>query len=125
MSFTDERGTIENLVLAPMNSFSRITSKKGAIRANHFHRTDWHDAYVVSGRVAYFEREQTATSIPEPKFYGPGEMFHTGPGVEHAMLFTEDSVILTVAGNRRDHESHETDVVRCPFITPEIASRYL
>jgi quercetin dioxygenase-like cupin family protein len=125
MSFTDERGTIENLRLAPMNSFSRITSKKGSIRANHWHRTDWHDAYVVSGRVAYFERERDTATIPEPTFYGPGEMFNTPPGVEHAMLFTEDSVILTVSGNPRDHESHEADVVRVSFVTPDVAAKYL
>lgn len=123
--FTDERGTIKNLVIEPMNSFSEITSKRGSIRANHWHQTDWHETYVVKGRVAYFERERTATGIPEPKFYGPGETFRTPSGVEHAMLFTEDSTILTVSGNPRDHESHEADVVRVQFITPEIASRYL
>lgn len=123
--YADQRGIIQNVILSPITSVARIRSVRGSVRANHYHLTDWHYALVESGRVLYFEREIGATDIPEPKRYGPGEMFFTPPMKEHTMLFTEDSVIYTFARNVRSHESHESDLVRVEFITPEIAAEYL
>lgn len=123
--FVNANGKIQNLVLKPMNSATAITSVKGAVRANHWHKTDWHYSYVASGRILYFERPVGSTEIPEPRSFGPGEMFFTPPNREHAMLFAEDTVFITFARNVRSHEKHEEDVVRMPFITPEIAADFL
>ena len=59
----DDRGEIIPLVDAPMQSAVMITSKKGTVRANHYHKTDWHYCYVVSGRIAYYHRP-TGTKTP-------------------------------------------------------------
>ena len=55
--FEDERGVIKNLLHTPIMSVAMITSKKGTERANHFHRSNSHFAYVVSGKIEYFERD--------------------------------------------------------------------
>lgn len=123
--FADERGTITNLLLTPITSVAEIQSCRGSVRANHWHKTDWHYAYVVFGCVAYFERAVGSPEIPEPTFYRSGQMFHTPPSREHAMLFTEDSAIMTFAKNVRSHDNHEADVVRVDFITPDVAAKYL
>jgi dTDP-4-dehydrorhamnose 3,5-epimerase-like enzyme len=123
--FADERGNITNLLLTPINSVADISSVRGSVRANHYHRTDWHYALVSSGKVAYFERAIGSTDIPTHRIYGPGQMFFTPPMREHAMLFLEDSLILTFAKNVRNHENHEADLVRVEFVTPEVASKYL
>jgi quercetin dioxygenase-like cupin family protein len=123
--FENESGKIQNLLLKPVKSVAAIESVKGSVRANHLHKTDWHYAYVVSGKVLYFEREAGNLNIPQPRAFGPGEMFFTPPGVEHAMLFAEESVIFTLAKNVRSHEEHEADLVRVSFITPEIAREYV
>lgn len=123
--FIDHRGIISNILFTPINSVAEIRTKRGGIRANHVHKTDWHYAYVVSGRVAYFERPVGATEVPDPKLYGPGEMFFTPPNREHAMLFVEDSVIFTFAKNVRTHENHEADLVRVEFVTDAVAAKYL
>lgn len=123
--FVDARGKIENLLLSPITSIARISSVAKSVRANHYHLTDWHYAYVESGCVLYFERAIGSTEIPEPIAYRAGEMFFTRPNVEHAMLFVLDSVIFTFAKNVRDHETHEADLVRVDFITPEIVARLL
>ena len=39
-------------------------------------------------------------------------MFFTPPMVEHAMFFPVESTFITFAKNRRDHENHESDLVR-------------
>lgn len=123
--FIDNRGTIKNLLYAKNSSVAALTTKRGEVRANHWHKTDWHYTYVVSGQVAYFEREVGEIGIPHPRKFGPGEMFFTPPNREHAMLFTQDSVVLTFAKNVRTHENHEADLVRVEFVTPYVAAKYL
>ena len=43
--FVDARGSIQALVMEPINDVAIILSVKGSIRANHFHKTDSHYAY--------------------------------------------------------------------------------
>jgi hypothetical protein len=41
------------------------------------------------------------------------------------MVFPVETVFVTLAKNVRSHESHESDLVRVEFVTPEILSRLL
>lgn len=125
--FKDQRGEILNLILSEglVGSVAEIGSARGSVRANHYHKTDWHFTYVAAGSVLYFERPIGSAEVPEPEEFVPGEVFFTPPNVEHAMLFSEDSVILTFAKNVRTHENHEADLVRVSFVTPEIVAKYV
>ncbi len=124
-AFKDERGEIINVLLTPITSVARIFSKRGTVRANHLHQTDWHYALVERGKVLYFERPEGSTDVPDPVSYGEGKMFFTRPGVEHAMLFADDTVIYTFAKNVRTKENHEADLKRVEFITPATAARFV
>lgn len=53
--FTDARGSIQNIVHEPVGSVVVITSKASTVRAQHWHKTDWHLCYVLSGRIRYVE----------------------------------------------------------------------
>ena len=55
--FVDQRGSIQPLVDLMMKSAVMIESKAGTLRANHYHKTDWHYCYVIKGRIEYFHRE--------------------------------------------------------------------
>ena len=60
-AFVDIRGSIQPLVDLPMESAVLIHSKKGAVRANHYHQTDWHFCYVrfslaLSGLIFFIRR---------------------------------------------------------------------
>lgn len=114
--FVDARGVIQNLVEADMCMAVVITSKKGAVRANHYHKTDWHYCYVLSGSIEYFHRPVGSRSAPERMLIQTGQLFFTPPMVEHAMRFPEDTVFLTLSRNARDHESYESDLVRVQLI---------
>ena len=52
----DDRGYIQSLVNFPMKNLSLISSKKGSVRSNHYHLTDWHYMYVLSGSFDYYYR---------------------------------------------------------------------
>lgn len=112
--FVDDRGVIQNLLLTPVTSVAVITSKKGTVRSNHYHKSDWHYIYVVSGRLVYSEREVDGSSS-KSMLVVPGQMFFTGPMKVHKVEFLEDSTIMTFAKNVRSHESHEEDLVRMEF----------
>jgi quercetin dioxygenase-like cupin family protein len=118
--FVDNRGKIQNLLLKPMQSVAIIESKAGSRRASHMHLSDWHYAYVISGRVIYYERGPGETAVPEGRVFGPGEMFFTPPQREHLMYFPVDTTIITLAKNVRSHEEHEADLVRVDFNLPAI-----
>lgn len=114
--FTNHNGAIQNLVLEKFSSAAIIHSTKGSIRANHYHKTDWHYAYVVFGTIVYYWRPVGSKEVPEHLSFGPGEIFFSPPMVEHAMYFPDGGTFVTFAKNIRDHATHEEDVVRVPLI---------
>ena len=117
--FVDARGEIQPLVDMMMESAVMIESKKGSLRANHYHKTDWHYCYVISGAIDYYHRLTGSTSTPETMTIKQGEMVFTPPMVDHGMTFPEDTVFLTLSRNPRDQESYEQDVVRVDMMLTE------
>jgi dTDP-4-dehydrorhamnose 3,5-epimerase-like enzyme len=114
--FTDERGEIQPLVDEMMESAVLISSKKGTVRANHYHKTDWHYCYVVKGRIEYHHRPHGSDAEPEMVVVEENQLFFTPPMVDHAMVFPEDTIFLTLGRNSRTQEVYEADVVRIPPI---------
>jgi dTDP-4-dehydrorhamnose 3,5-epimerase-like enzyme len=108
--FTDARGAIIPVIDEDMKSAVIIESKKGTIRANHFHKTDWHYCYVLSGEIDYLWRETGLTSSPKKITIKKGECFFTPNLVDHAMVFTQDTVFLCLGRNPRDQKSYEADI---------------
>jgi dTDP-4-dehydrorhamnose 3,5-epimerase-like enzyme len=115
--FQDERGAIHNLVEAPFGSVLLISSKAGAIRANHFHKTDYHYCWLQSGRMIYYQRPVGSKDEPEAVTIEAGQVFYTPPMHEHAMRFTEDSVFLCFARNSRQSADYEGDTVRVSLVS--------
>ncbi len=115
-SFADDRGAIQPLVDKVMESAVLITSAKGTVRANHYHKTDWHYCYLMSGSMDYYHRPHGSTEEPRRLRVDAGQMVFTPPLVEHAMKFLEDTVFVTLSRNPRDQESYEADVVRIHLI---------
>jgi len=117
--FVDARGAIQPLVDEMMKSAVMIESKKGSLRANHYHKTDWHYCYVVSGTIEYYHRPTGSTEEPECLIVKTGEMVFTPPMVDHGMKFPEDTTFLTLSRNPRDQASYEADVVRVDMLDTE------
>ena len=114
--FVDERGAIQPLVDRMMKSAVMIESKKGALRANHYHKTDWHYCYVISGTIEYYHRPTGSANEPEMLLVKEGQMVFTPPMVDHGMKFPEDTVFLTLSRNPRDQATYEADVVRVDML---------
>ncbi|MBI2093636.1 MAG: hypothetical protein HYT88_02815 [Candidatus Omnitrophica bacterium] len=112
--FIDERGEILNLIDAPFASAAVIRSVKGAIRGNHYHKTDYHYCWLQSGGMVYYHRPVGGSGPIEKRVISAGELFYTPALYEHVMYFTEDSVLFVFARNNRDMPHYEADTVRVP-----------
>ena len=116
--FADSRGEIQPLVDRAMRSAVLISSKKGTVRANHYHKTDWHYCYVLEGRIEYHHRPHGSDAAPETVIVEKGQIFFTPPMVDHAMVFVEDTTFLTLGRNSRAQEVYEADVERIELVAP-------
>ena len=114
----DDRGFIQSLVNFPMKNLSLISSKKGAVRSNHYHVTDWHYMYVLKGSFDYHYRPTGSDEEPTVIHVRTGEMVFTPPMEDHATVFIEDTEMLVVSRNPRDQESYEADVRRVVIVDP-------
>jgi quercetin dioxygenase-like cupin family protein len=115
--FADARGSILALADEEMKSAVLITSKKGSIRANHYHRTDWHYCYVLRGSIDYYFRPVGSRHPPKHAKVRTGQMFFTPPMIEHAMCFPEDTTFICLGRNSREQAAYEADVVRVDVVT--------
>tara|TARA_B110000008_G_scaffold168942_1_gene168776 strand:+ start:922 stop:1359 length:438 start_codon:yes stop_codon:yes gene_type:complete len=115
----DDRGFIQSLVNFPMKNLSLISSKKGSIRSNHYHLTDWHYMYVLSGSFDYYYRETGSDDDLKCIRVSKGEMVFTPPMEDHATVFLDDCELLAMSRNPRDQEAYEEDVRRVILIDPE------
>jgi len=117
--FLDIRGAIQTLAEGDIASVQVITSKAGSVRANHFHRADWHYNYLVSGKMRYVYRPAGSKEPPQSLTVTAGQMVFTPPLVEHAVEYLEDSMFINITGGPRDQASYENDLVRVELIKPK------
>jgi dTDP-4-dehydrorhamnose 3,5-epimerase-like enzyme len=118
----DVRGAIQCLVNLPTQNVSLITSKAGTLRSNHYHRTDWHFMYVLSGKFDYYFRPTGSSAAPKKLVLTKGQMIFTPPLEDHATVFIEDTELVVMSKNPRDQAAYEADVVRVELIDPKTMS---
>ncbi len=112
LEHVDERGLIHNIIHEPVGAVALITSKANTVRANHYHKEDAHLCYVVSGSIEYYERVAGSNVVPRRYVIKSGGAFYTGPMMEHAMYFPEETVFLTLGRLSRTPDEYEKDLVR-------------
>ena len=102
-AFEDERGIIANILEEPISHVAIITSKKGSVRANHYHPKQTQYEYLVSGRYESISKDLNKKDAKEEKqIIEPGSLVITPPMIAHAMRFLEDSVMLNLTTGKRD-----------------------
>lgn len=110
--YESSAGWIQNLAEQPVGGVSVIFSKAGSSRSHHWHRTDSHELWILSGEMLYVERPVGSTEEPSRRVIKAGEMVRTGPNAEHSTYFAVDTVMVSLSDRPRDKASHESDLVR-------------
>ena len=106
--FIDDRGKISNHELTePINLIGLIESKKGTIRANHYHPQQEQKCLFTKGQI--IEIFQDILNPHSPKItqvVNAGQLSIIKPNVAHTMIFTEDTTLLNLVRGERDHENY-------------------
>ncbi len=119
----DQRGLIQVLIHEHHGSVVVIDSVPQVQRANHYHKDDYHYSYIIKGSIIYYERKVGSTEIPTKYHYEAGQMFYTGPMIEHCMYFVEPTIFIALGGKTRTPEEYEEDLVRLSSLHEEYLKR--
>ena len=106
--FVDERGKISNHELSePVNLIGYIESKKGTVRANHFHPVQEQKCVLIKGQyISIYQDLLNEKSQKITHVVNEGDLIITKPNVAHAMIFTKDSIFLNLVRGEREHKNY-------------------
>lgn len=115
---SDKRGDIIHLmeVNSRIKDVLLIISKRGAVRANHYHKRDTHWVYLISGKFKYFEKRSGLNDKLISTTILPGDMVVSKPGIIHAMKFIQDSTMVVFTTEKREPARYEKDTIRIKII---------
>ncbi len=120
--FIDERGKISNYDLPePINMIGYIESKKGTMRANHFHPVQEQKCLLIKGQfISIYKDLVDSKSLKITHVVNEGDMIVTQPNVAHTMVFTKDSIFLNLVRGEREHENYGiTHTIPYKFVDDE------
>ena len=120
--FTDKRGSISNHELTePIILIGLIESKRGTIRANHYHPQQEQKCLFTKGQI--IEVFQDILNPGQPKItqvVNEGQLSVIKPNVAHAMVFSKDTTFLNLVRGERDHENYGiTHTIKHNFVDEE------
>ena len=106
--FEDSRGVISNHELTePINLIGMISSKKGTIRANHYHPQQEQKCLFTKGQIIEIFQDIINPNAPKvTQVVNEGQLSIIKPNVAHTMVFTKDTTFLNLVRGERDHENY-------------------
>ena len=106
--FVDERGAISNHELTePINLIGMIESKRGTIRANHYHPQQEQKCLFTKGQIIeVYQDIINPNSQKITQVVNAGQLSIIKPNVAHTMVFTKDTTFLNLVRGERDHENY-------------------
>ncbi len=120
----DARGAISNIFEGRIEHIALITSKKGSVRANHYHKEDHQYIFLVSGAYESYCCDVRSPEKKQVLKVRPGDIVYTPPLIAHAQKFTEDSVFLALSSRQREQGKYEQDTLAYQviqgYLNPEL-----
>tara|TARA_A100001015_G_C14990610_1_gene713754 strand:- start:1364 stop:1789 length:426 start_codon:yes stop_codon:yes gene_type:complete len=110
--FRDERGYLLKILDKGFSSCIEIFSKKGSIRANHYHKKDEHFCYILKGEILFFYRNRKKGSKLNYKIMRKGDLFFTTYNQDHLAYFLKTTHFLSYSSRKRTKIDYENDLVR-------------
>lgn len=106
----DERGVIRDVTTEHWDAATRIFTRAGAIRGNHYHKATWQMTLLLSGCL----RVVTETDEARREFFLRSEewLLLTPPNERHAWQAVEDTTVIVLTRGPRSGENYESDTFR-------------
>ena len=117
--YIDDRGKISNHELTePINLIGLIDSKKGTIRANHYHPQQEQKCLFTKGQIIEIFQDILNTNSPKiTQVVNEGQLSIIKPNVAHTMVFTKDTTFLNLVRGEREHNNYGiTHTIRHVFV---------
>jgi len=117
--FIDKRGKISNHELTePINLIGLIDSKKGTIRANHYHPQQEQKCLFTKGQIIEIYQDILNANAPKiTQVVNEGQLSIIKPNVAHTMVFTKDTTFLNLVRGEREHNNYGiTHTIRHVFV---------
>ena len=117
--YVDSRGKISNHELTePINMIGLIDSKKGTIRANHYHPQQEQKCLFTKGQIIEIFQDILNPNSPKiTQVVDEGQLSIIKPNVAHTMVFTKDTTFLNLVRGEREHENYGvTHTVKHVFV---------
>ena len=106
--FIDSRGKISNHELTePINMVGLVDSKKGTIRANHYHPQQEQKCLFTKGQIIEIFQDIINPNSPKiTQVVNEGQLSIIKPNVAHTMVFTKDTTFLNLVRGEREHKNY-------------------
>tara|TARA_B110000444_G_scaffold225614_1_gene229576 strand:- start:628 stop:3174 length:2547 start_codon:yes stop_codon:yes gene_type:complete len=106
--YIDDRGKISNHELTePINLIGLIDSKKGTIRANHYHPQQEQKCLFTKGQIIEIFQDILNPNSPKiTQVVNEGQLSIIKPNVAHTMVFTKDTTFLNLVRGEREHDNY-------------------
>ena len=101
--FSDNRGTLVQLIHEGYRQINVITSKKGVIRGGHYHKQNEEAFYIVQGKVKVTVNGNEHT-------FEAGDFFGIEANDMHSFLFIEDTTLVSMYSIGVELENGEKDI---------------
>ena len=120
--YMDARGKISNHELTePINLIGLIDSKKGTIRANHYHPQQEQKCLFTKGQIIEIFQDLLNPNAPKvTQVVNEGQLSIIKPNVAHTMVFSKDTTFLNLVRGEREHDNYGiTHTIKHEFVSEE------
>ena len=112
--FEDDRGAIFDLVdKEKISHIGMITSKRGSVRGNHYHKIARQITYILSGKIELTTKDvSNKNSKPQIIIMEKGDIADIPAMTAHSLKALEDSAFLIFTDKQRSDGGYEDDTYR-------------
>ncbi len=123
VNFEDARGAIRDIFVGESKEhITIISTKKGGVRGNHYHKVSQQSDYLVSGTMRVLG-QKVGESVLSDIIWSPGEVIDWDTNEVHEFIALEDSVFITFVNGVRGGDNFEKDTFRVDTPLHEVAAQ--
>lgn len=118
----DERGKIADIFYKEnIKHVAIISSKKGALRGDHYHKDAIQHILITRGALEYWYKPVDSNEPAKCEILREGDLVTTPTFEIHALKIIEDNEFLAFSEGLRGGKDYESDTVRVqPTIIPDL-----
>ena len=108
-TFTDDRGTLTQIVHEGFSQVNAVFTKAGKIRGNfHYHEHTKELFFVIKGKIEFTAKYNGAC---ENYTFSDGDMFMVNENVRHTFSYREDTYLVALYTNPVEREDGTKDII--------------